>query len=52
MIGASRQTVSSILSSLKRKGVLRIENHRIHIQAPDILETMYEATSDNIINLK
>ena len=32
MIGASRQTVSSSISALKRQGYLDIENHCIHIK--------------------
>ncbi|MGD8926956.1 MAG: Crp/Fnr family transcriptional regulator [Thioalkalispiraceae bacterium] len=32
MIGASRQTVSSSISALKRRGYLDIENHCIHIK--------------------
>lgn len=38
MISASRQTVSSVLSELKKEGVLRTHNRRILIQAPKLYE--------------
>jgi len=44
MIGASRQTVSEALGLLRREGVLRIEDHRLHIPDPGRLETI---TSDH-----
>lgn len=37
MIGTSRQTATSALSALKRKGVLLIDNHRIHIESEELL---------------
>lgn len=37
MISASRQTVSSALSKLRRQGILQIENHCIHIKDQNIL---------------
>lgn len=40
MIGASRQTVTMTLGLLRRKGVLRIENHRLHIPDVELLETI------------
>jgi CRP/FNR family transcriptional regulator, cyclic AMP receptor protein len=40
MVGATRQTVTSVLGELKRKGILRIENHCIHIQSQEILESL------------
>ncbi len=42
MVSTSRQTVSTIMSELKRKGVLRTENHCIHIHEPELLESMME----------
>jgi CRP-like cAMP-binding protein len=38
MIGTSRQTVTSVLGELRRKGLLRIENHRMHISNDELLE--------------
>ncbi len=40
MIGASRQTVTTMLGRLQRQGVLRIEDHRLHIPDPERLEAM------------
>ncbi len=40
MIGATRQTVTSVLSDLKRKGVLRIENHCIRVHRGEVLEKL------------
>lgn len=40
MIGTSRQTVTSVLNELKRKDVLYIENHMIHICRQDLLERL------------
>jgi len=40
MIGATRQTVTSVLSDLRRKGVLLIENHCIRIRREEVLEQM------------
>ncbi len=37
MIGASRQTVSSIINQLKRDGLLSITNHSIHIKKSGLL---------------
>jgi CRP/FNR family transcriptional regulator len=37
MVGATRQTVTSILSDLQRRGLLRLENRRIHIESPELL---------------
>lgn len=42
MIGTSRQTVTSILGELKRKGLLHIENHVIHIHRRDLLERLVD----------
>jgi CRP/FNR family transcriptional regulator len=38
MIGASRQTVTSALSELKKEGILSVEQHCIHIRNPARLE--------------
>jgi len=40
MIGASRQTVTTTLGELRRKGVLRIEDHRLHISDLELLESI------------
>jgi CRP/FNR family transcriptional regulator, cyclic AMP receptor protein len=40
MTGTSRQTVTSALSDLKKRGVLSIDNHRIHIESEELLSEM------------
>jgi len=40
MIGTSRQTVTTILGRLQRQGVLRIQDHTIHIQDLQGLENL------------
>lgn len=40
MIGTTRQTVTSALSELKRRGILSIDNHRIHIESEELLNLM------------
>ena len=40
MVGTSRQTVTSVLSALKRQGVLSIENRRIHIESEELLNEL------------
>jgi CRP/FNR family transcriptional regulator len=40
MIGASRQTVTTTLGQLRRKGILRIEGRRLHIPDPALLESI------------
>jgi len=47
MIGASRQTVTMTLGLLRREGVLRIENHRLHI--PDV-ELLQNITTDPLLS--
>jgi len=37
MIGATRQTVTTTLGQLRRKGILRIEGRRLHIPDPALL---------------
>lgn len=37
MVGTTRQTVTSVLSRLKRQGVLSIDTHRIHIESEELL---------------
>ena len=37
MVGTARQTVTKVLSDLKQRGVLSIENHRIRIRSPELL---------------
>ncbi|MEJ2343787.1 MAG: Crp/Fnr family transcriptional regulator [Gammaproteobacteria bacterium] len=43
MVGTTRQTVTSILSGLKRRGVLDVERQCIHIQSAELLEHMIYA---------
>jgi CRP/FNR family cyclic AMP-dependent transcriptional regulator len=40
MVGTSRQTVTSVLSALKRQGVLSIDNHRIYIESVELLNVI------------
>jgi len=40
MVGTTRQTVTSTLSSLKRQGVLSIDNRRIHIESEELLNEL------------
>lgn len=40
MTGTSRQTVTSALSELKKRGVLSIDNHRIHIESEELLSEL------------
>ena len=40
MVGTSRQTVTTVLSSLKRQGVLSIDNRRIHIESEELLNEL------------
>lgn len=40
MVGTSRQTVTSALSALKRRGVLSIDSHRIHIESEELLNEL------------
>lgn len=35
MVGTTRQTVTEVLNDLKRRGVLSLENRRIHIESPE-----------------
>lgn len=44
MIGASRQTVNSSLSKLRKQGYLKIENHCIHIQDSNTLKEYLKQT--------
>ena len=45
MVGTSRQTVTSVLSSLKRQGVLSIDNRRIHIESEELLNELTQGNS-------
>ena len=40
MVGTSRQTVTTVLSTLKRQGVLSIDNRRIHIESEERLNEL------------
>ena len=40
MVGTSRQTVTTVLSTLKRQGVLSIDNRRIHIESEELLNEL------------
>lgn len=48
MVGTSRQTVTSILSTLKKQGVLSIDNHRIHIESEELLSEMTQARNSTV----
>lgn len=37
MVGTSRQTVTGVLSQLKRRGLMSLENRRIHIESTELL---------------
>lgn len=37
MVGTTRQTVTSTLSQMKKRGVLSIDTHRIHIESEELL---------------
>jgi len=43
MVGTTRQTVSSVLSRLKRDGVLSIDTHRIQIESEEMLAGLAQA---------
>lgn len=40
MVGTTRQTVTSVLGQLQRRGLMRLENRRILIQSPELLGTI------------
>lgn len=40
MVGATRQTVTSVLSQLQRQGLMRLENRRIRIESMESLDGM------------
>jgi CRP-like cAMP-binding protein len=40
MVGATRQTVTSVLSQLQRQGLMRLENRRIRIESMESLDEM------------
>ena len=44
MIGATRQTVTAVMSELRRKGVLGVEDHHIRVRRPELLQDMAGAT--------
>ncbi len=44
MIGVSRQTVSTVLGDLRRRRLLEVENHQIHIVEP---EALYDVIRDS-----
>ena len=46
MVGATRQTVTTILNEMKRRGILRMEQHCIHIQNQEQLESLANLASD------
>lgn len=51
MIGASRQTVSSAISDLRKRGLIDIENHRIQLLNPTgLLELSNQLTETIYIN--
>ncbi len=38
MVGTTRQTVTGVLSKLKRRGFISLENRRIYIESPELLD--------------
>lgn len=38
MVGTTRQTVTGVLSKLKRQGFMSLENRRIYIESPELLD--------------
>jgi len=48
MIGASRQTVSSILGDLKKQDILFIKNQCIHIKSTESLENMIDHRASTV----
>lgn len=38
MVGTTRQTVTSVLGQLQKRGLMRLENHRILIESPELLD--------------
>lgn len=40
MVGTTRQSVTGVLSHLKRQGLMRLENRRIHIESLELLDEM------------
>jgi CRP/FNR family transcriptional regulator len=40
MIGATRQTVTGVLSELRRRGVIDVEDHYLCIHRPELLESL------------
>jgi len=46
LIGASRQTVTTTLAHLRKRGAVRMVNHHIHIVQPDHLRRLIEAGAD------
>ena len=48
MVGTSRQTVTSALSTLKKQGVLSIDNHRIHIESEELLNELTQSRISSV----
>lgn len=44
MVGTTRQTVTSVLSQLKRQGLMHLENRRIRIDSMELLDEMTNPT--------
>jgi CRP/FNR family transcriptional regulator len=44
MVGTTRQTVTSVLSELKRQGLMSLESRRIHIESMELLDEMTHPT--------
>jgi CRP-like cAMP-binding protein len=45
MIGTTRQSVSETLGVLRRQGLLRVNQRRIHIQNGKVLESLANAAA-------
>lgn len=48
MVGTSRQTVTTTLSTLKKQGILSIDDHRIHIESEELLHEMTHSRMSTI----
>ena len=41
MVGTTRQTVTSVLGQLQKRGLMRLENRRILIESPELLDEFF-----------
>lgn len=52
LIGASRQTVTTTLALLRKRGTVRMANHHIHIMQPDHLRRMLELGAEHHLSYR